>query len=326
MEEKTIKTKYKRPFLIYRIHSEEAYHYAISIAQFILTNYETETIYVEHLEEINEKIIFPNDLQLQEKNKNKFEKFEIQKENSDLCIILGGDGCCLWANILYESKDRPPFITFHLGFLGYLAIYEIKKYQEVISELYTSDKYIYEKRKLIECQVFQEEKENKEPTRIKTMHSLNEILVERGESMKMLGLDVYLDNEPLTRVFSDGLIFSSSTGSTAYNLSAGGPLLNYDVEAMVVTAICPFSLSFRPLVLPPTVKMKLKSLKGYPHPSLTKDGNSRMYLEENQYAEVYLSQKYINFIILDKFIKNRVQLWKDKIIDSLGWNSAFKHY
>ena len=90
--------------------------------------------------------------------------------------------------------------------------------------------------------------------------------------MKMLGLELFLNNEPLTRVFADGLIFSSSIGSTAYNLSAGGPLIHYDVEAMVVTSICPFSLSFRPIVLPKSTVMRLKSMEGYPNPSLTKDG------------------------------------------------------
>ena len=158
-----------------------------------------------------------------------------------------------------------------------------------------------------------------------TLYALNEILIERGESMKMLGLEIFLNDEALTRIFADGLIFSSATGSTAYNLSAGGPLLNYDVEAMVVTSICPFSLSFRPLVLPKSARMKLKSMKGYPNPSLTKDGNERIILKENEFAEVFLSDSIINFVILNKFIKNRSQLWKDKIVDSLGWNSAFKH-
>lgn len=94
---------------------------------------------------------------------------------------------------------------------------------------------------------------------------------------------------------------------------------------MVVTSICPFSLSFRPLVLPKSARMKLKSMKGYPNPSLTKDGNERIILKENEFAEVFLSDSIINFVILNKFIKNRSQLWKDKIVDSLGWNSAFKH-
>lgn len=130
--------------------------------------------------------------------------------------------------------------------------------------------------------------------------------------MKMLGIEIFLNDDALTRVFADGLIFSSANGSTAYNLSAGGPLLNYDVEAMVVTSICPFSLSFRPLVLPKSVRMKLKSMKGYPNPSLTKDGNERIILKENEFAEVFLSDSIINFVILNKFIRIEVSCGRIK--------------
>ena len=324
METTTDFLSYKRPFIIYRINSEDAYRSAIELSKFILTSFDTEKIYIENPNEININVLFPNDTSLQEKYKEKIEKFDIKTEKSDLCIILGGDGCCLWANICYQKKKRPPFITFHLGFLGYLAIYNISQYKEVLSELYSTNKnFSYEKRNLIECNII--ERNNNENKLKNTLYALNEVLVERGESMKMLGLEIFLNDEALTQVFADGLIFSSATGSTAYNLSAGGPLLNYDVEAMAVTAICPFSLSFRPIVVPKSAKMKLKSMKGYPNPSLIKDGNEKIILKEGEYAEMFLSDSYINFVILNKFIKNRSQLWKDKIVDSLGWNSPFKH-
>ena len=174
------KGSFKRPFLIYRINSEEAYQYAIKICQYILTSFHTEKLYIEHPNEINVQSLFPNDLILQEKYKNKIEHFDIKTENSDLCIILGGDGCCLWANIFYEKKKRPPFITFHLGFLGYLAIYEVSTYEEVITELYNNNKkYSFEQRNLIECNIYHKE-QNSEPILKETIYALNEILVERG--------------------------------------------------------------------------------------------------------------------------------------------------
>ena len=77
----------KRPFLIYRINSEEAYQYAIKICQYILTSFHTQKLYIEHPNEINVQSLFPNDLILQEKYKNKIEHFDIKTENSDLCII-----------------------------------------------------------------------------------------------------------------------------------------------------------------------------------------------------------------------------------------------
>ena len=85
-----------------------------------------------------------------------------------------------YSNIFYEKKKRPPFITFHLGFLGYLAIYEVSIYEEVITELYNNNKkYSFEQRNLIECNIYHKE-QNSEPILKETIYALNEILVERG--------------------------------------------------------------------------------------------------------------------------------------------------
>ena len=81
---------------------------------------------------------------------------------------------------------------------------------------------------------------------IRKNFALNEILIQRGSLSKMICLIIFMDNEPLTEVFCDGLIFSSPTISTAYSLSAWGPLLYYEVEWLVLSSLCHFSLSFRP--------------------------------------------------------------------------------
>ena len=141
----------------------------------------------------------------------------------------------------------------------------------------------------------------------------------------MLGFELCFNNEPLTQLWCDGLIFSTSTGSTAYNLSAGGPLMNYDVEGLIITAVCPFSLSFRPVVISKNIVITIKTMKMSPEPRITKDGNSQLLLHENEYAEVKLSDMSVEFVVIHKFIKDRLQLWKMKLVNSLGWNNSFKH-
>ena len=152
------------------------------------------------------------------------------------------------------------------------------------------------------------------------------MLIQRGSSSKMVALNLYIDDEPFTEVFCDGLIFSSPTGTTAYNLSAGGPLLHYEVEGLTVSSICPFSLSFRAIVIPKGVKLSVRvGVKFNNNPVIVNDGKIIGYLNKENIIDIQLSEEKLNFIVLNKFVPNRNVLWKDKIVQSLGWNSAFKH-
>ena len=134
-----------------------------------------------------------------------------------------------------------------------------------------------------------------------------------------------MDNEPLSEVFCDGIIFASPTGSTAYSLSAGGPLLHYEVEGLVLSSICPFSLSFRPIVIPKDIVLSVKIGKSGCEPIVVNDGMIVNKLKIGELIEIRLSDGHLDFIVLNKFVPNRSVLWKEKIVQSLGWNNAFKH-
>lgn len=317
---------FRNPFIIYRVNSPEALNSAKKLISYLLTHYPIETLYCEDTSVINSSSVFPEDELNQHKYASTFTSFSHSTQQSDICIILGGDGTCLWANILYKNTPRPPFLTFHLGNLGYLAIYDINTYEEVIDELFTESSsslstFSLEKRPLVECKIF-----SKHTKALKEhIYALNEILFERGPSLKMLGFELFFNNEPLTQLWCDGLIFSTSTGSTAYNLSAGGPLMNYDVEGLIFTAVCPFSLSFRPVVLSKQITITVMAKQTSPEPRITKDGNSQLSLHVDEYAEIKLSDLCIEFVVVHKFVKDRLQLWKNKLVDSLGWNNSFKH-
>ena len=321
------KFTFSKPFIVYRTESENSILQARIISKYILSKFNLQTIYIEKPNEVNVEVIYNTEEEKsqREKYKNIFKIFSPENEESDLCIIIGGDGTCLWANYCYrKNKKPPPFITFHLGFLGYLAIYDINNYKEVFDELEKGN-FLYEKRNLISSELFKYDDNISNKKKIDNYVALNEMLIQRGSSSKMICLNIFMDNEPLTEVFCDGLIFSSPTGSTAYSLSAGGPLLHYEVEGLVLSSICPFSLSFRPIVIPKEVVLSVKVGKEGCEPVVVNDGMIVNKLKIGELIEIRLSDGHLDFIVLDKFIHNRSELWKDKIVESLGWNNAFKH-
>lgn len=253
MEGKNQNFNFTKPFIIYRIESEKALVFARKMVKFLLTTFsDIKEIYIEKPEEVNLNAIFENE-EDKIKYENKLIKFDSAKEESDICIVIGGDGSCLWANSCYKNRiNCPPFITFHLGTLGYLAIYNIENYKEILLEL-SEKKYTFETRNLVSANVIDSNNNIREHFK-----ALNEILIERGSDLKMISLAIFIDNIHFTEVSCDGLIFATPTGSSAYSLSARGPLLHYNVEGLIITSICPFSLSFRPIVVPKNMVLEWK--------------------------------------------------------------------
>lgn len=316
---------FKRPFIVYRTNTEEAYKMTLQLCEYLIVQYQIETIYVESTNDINAIKVFESNKSLQEKYKDYFVTFAVETQKTDICYVLGGDGTVLWANFCYVKYPRPKFITFYVGNLGYLAVYDFKNYKEVIDEIYAmNDNYSLEKRNLANCKICAQEKDGSIQVKQELL-ALNEITIEKGESLKMINIQLYMNNQPMTKIQCDGLIFATATGSSAYSLSAGGSLMHYEVDALILTAICPFSLSFRPLIIPRSIVMKVFPIKGCDLPIITKDGNCREPLKENEYVEIQLCELTVDFIILHKFIPDRIQLWKEKVIRSLGWNNTFQH-
>jgi NAD+ kinase len=141
----------------------------------------------------------------------------------------------------------------------------------------------------------------------------------------MITTKIYMNDEPLNLIKSDGLIIATSTGSTAYSLSAGGTIIHYDVDCLLLNAICPHSLSFRSIAFPREIKLTV-ILHYTNKPSwVNYDGQKKFPLKAGQGVEVSLSDNYVNFIVLENLVKNRITLWKQKIVDQLGWNSSFKN-
>jgi NAD+ kinase len=307
------------PFLIYKIVSETAHKYAKLILKYLLKKTSITSIYVQ-----NQCFDSFNQFTTDEDS----EKLKIFTKNSsvDLCIIVGGDGTVLWCNNIFEyNKERPPFLTFNLGTLGYMTYYNCEMYKDILDELLElKDKNMFfEKRSTLVCEFISVD--STEETIKEKCLALNDIVVNRGDGTHIVNLEVYVNNEPITSVKGDGLIISTSTGSTAYSLSAGGTIIHYDVDCILLNAICPHSLSFRAIAFPRDITLKIiVSPESYTS-WVTNDGVKRNTRKPKQGVEITMSDKYVNIILLEKFISVPIKVWRQKLIEQLGWNNAFKN-
>jgi NAD kinase len=357
--------KFKCPLIVYKYSSDKAYNFSFKILDYLFSNQNVSTIYVEDLDKSNVETLLKyklTDITLRKENKflyysdsdesenlikqgkTKLQKFELGVSHPDICIIIGGDGTTLWTNHLFKNEERPPFLIFNLGTLGYMAIYNCDSYKEVLDELFSESAIIsIEKRALINVKIYNAHKKlhTSEPCGCSLLdphpetedyilewegNALNDIILEKLGGVSIVSLKIYVNNEPLTVVKCDGLIIASSTGSTAYNLSAGGSVIHYDVDAMILNAICPLSLSFRPITFPRNVKLKfVPCFTSYDKVEVNADCIMKRTLQPYQFVEISLSDIDVKFIVLDKFVKNRTNLWKQKIVDQLGWNNSFKN-
>lgn len=355
MERRSIclKTNFCKPLFVYKVIYDKAYEYCLKIIAYMFGTQCLKTVYVEDLQYFTPECFQKISDNISRIDFGRIEKFDLNISTPDLVIVIGGDGTTLWANDLFGSKERPPFLTFNLGTLGYMAIYNCEDYQEVLQELLNlhEDLIKLEKRSTLSCKIKNRDQIASETSNLQEVQNggcgncisniindvqywevdacelfaLNDVVIERSDSLQCVNLQIYVNKEPLTTVRCDGLIFSTSTGSTAYSLSAGGPIIHYDMDALILNAICPHSLSFRPIIFCKNMTIEVVVAGGSKGVVLYHDGVNRLILKPNQGIEVSLSDIYVNFIVLEKFVKNRTSLWKTKMTDQLGWNNSFKN-
>ncbi|KAJ6558422.1 ATP-NAD kinase-like domain-containing protein [Mycena vulgaris] len=166
----------------------------------------------------------------------------------DLVVTLGGDGTILHASSLFSVGAVPPVLSFSMGTLGFLLPFHIDDFAKALESVYTGKATILDRMRLA-CTFYNEDLTKKGDDG-DAWQVMNEIALHRGSSPHLNTIDIYVDGQHLTEAVSDGLIVSTPTGSTAYSLSAGGPIVHPSLSALVLTPICPRSLSFRPLVFP----------------------------------------------------------------------------
>lgn len=176
-------------------------------------------------------------------------------EKTDLLVTLGGDGTILHASSLFAGRiDVPPILSFSMGTLGFLLPFDIHDSLKAFNEVYSSKSKVMNRSRL-RCEVFQSRPNLDIRDRTLSIHAMNDINIHRGSDPHLTMLDINVDGQFVTRAIADGVVVSTPTGSTAYSLSAGGSIVHPSVSCVLITPICPRSLSFRPLIFPATSRI-----------------------------------------------------------------------
>ena len=208
-------------------------------------------------------------------------------EKSDIIISLGGDGTMLSTAFHAHFYDKP-VLGINLGKLGFLVETDIKNIDKVIEEI-KNKKYKVEERMVIEglCDIPSSEK----------LYAVNDIVIEKGGWPKMIELTAWVDGEYVTTFSADGLIVATPTGSTAYALSANGPILTPELEAITLVPICPHTLSFRPLVIGSRSSVCIRMLdSGQDNSYLSFDGQSAVRLQDGDVVDIKMAEHRVKLL------------------------------
>lgn len=231
-------------------------------------------------------------------------------EQPDIVIVLGGDGTIISA-CRYFKREQVPILGVNFGKLGYLATYRYEEFIEHLPQILsnamfrqTTRRDFVSKRMLLRVMIGA-------GSNAKCMMAVNDLVVDIGPPFRTTELKVMVDNHELSTIRGDGIIVSTPTGSTAYNLSAGGPIIHPEVDAIVLTPKNPHRLSFRPIVVRACSDIVLR----VPSP-------------EGVYAsidgqEVFSLADYDGYMVIDRYRANleiveRVDYWTT-LQEKLNW-------
>lgn len=215
-------------------------------------------------------------------------------EKFDLVLTLGGDGTVLFTSWLFQ-RVVPPILCFSLGSLGFLTNFEFENYKSHLNAVMGDVGMRVNLRMRFTCTVFRKDRSKGADADAveegEQFEVLNELVIDRGPSPYVSNLELYADNELLTVVQADGCIFSTPTGSTAYSLSAGGSLIHPSIPGILLTPICPHTLSFRPMVLSDSLSLRIAVPPGSRSTAYCSfDGKGRVELRQGDYVTVEASQ------------------------------------
>lgn len=187
-------------------------------------------------------------------------------EQADLFLVLGGDGTLLAASREASAKGIP-ILPINMGSLGFLTNFTVEELYPAL-EATLFGQYAIEERVLLLV-----ERINRDQI-LTHQRVLNDAVVHKGTLARMIELELHIDGGFVCRYRADGLIIATPTGSTAYSMSAGGPIVHPAVESILITPICPHTLSDRPVVVPDTAKIELRLCESSDSIFLTLDGQT----------------------------------------------------
>ncbi|KAJ5121409.1 uncharacterized protein N7515_009370 [Penicillium bovifimosum] len=263
----------------------------------------------------------------------------------DFVITLGGDGTVLYTSWLFQ-RIVPPVLSFSLGSLGFLTNFDFANYQTSLHNAFR-DGVVVSLRLRFECTIMRSKARLNDPnarslsdrdlveeligeegedtlthTPDRVYEILNDVVLDRGPNPTMSQIELFGDDEHFTTLLADGICIATPTGSTAYNLAAGGSLSHPENPVILVTAICAHTLSFRPIILPDTIVLRM----GVPYDARTSswasfDGRERIELHPGDYVTVSASRYPFANVLPPG---GQGEGWVHSISKTLNWNSRQK--
>ena len=197
----------------------------------------------------------------------------------DACCVIGGDGTFLSA-ASESTKWQVPIVGVNRGTLGFLTTYTSEEIEEIFPSILQGG-YSVRSRGLIECSSHNGEADI----------ALNDVVIKSASASRIVHLNVFADDEFVTTYVCDGLIFSTPTGSTAYTLSAGGPLIHPDSPVLSLTPICPHALSNRSIILPDCVELRVENASADDQLGIAVDGQRNLSTSRDASIRVRLSSQ-----------------------------------
>ena len=242
-------------------------------------------------------------------NKGAYTFIDLYKPNKiiDFVVCIGGDGSILSA-VRCMDDYQIPIIGIHIGNLGFLNKLNMEDYIDILKNILEYDSISYDDKFLLEA-YFENNKDFKE-----SIYALNEIFINQGELNRLLTLNVNINDKYLNTYRCDGLIISTPLGSTAYSLSAGGPIVAYDVDCHIITPVSPHTLSSRPIILSDKDIINVKC----------PDSSNIMVSADGQESRIIKNSS--NIVIKKstasaKFLKfNNEQSYSEKLRSNIGWH------
>ena len=221
----------------------------------------------------------------------------------DLMLVLGGDGTMI-ATARLVGDQEVPVLGVNYGGLGYLTEFRIEELYSAL-EMILSGNYRLDKRVMLEVEL------QRNDTVLTSNRVLNDVVINKSALARIIEIEVSFNHQFVSSFRSDGLIVATPTGSTAYNLSAGGPIVFPSMNAVVLTPICPFTLSNRPLVVPDSGEIKLTLKTDNEEVALTLDGQVGCPMQFEDRVTIRKSRTTFNLI--QPSSRNYFDVLRDKL-------------
>ena len=247
-------------------------------------------------------------------DKNSIEEIFAIEQKPNLVVVLGGDGTVLKSTDAIANQ-KIPILSFNVGGnLGFLTQDKQLLLDKSFLELIEKDYFKIDSRSMLECTVFDENHERSNTSKMSRFFALNDFYFKSKEDdlCSTNQIKIELDGESVNEYKGDGLIISSPTGSTAYSMAAGGPIVHPLIDSIIINPICPMSLSSRPIIIPGISKIIIKTISK--ELQIWKDGSRCVSFNKSDHCLIQKSSNITNMISL----KNSTSYY-NTLVQKLEW-------